>query len=108
MQEDSDRDYADEAHVPTSPASAPMSVDEVKNLEPAMKDDLERVLNLPGADEESAGFLLMVNAEIMKLVRSLGAARNAPVVSVRSSRDTWCQKSIAGRKPRTRSSCCQA
>ena len=75
MDEDNDRDNADKDYGPTSPASVPMSVDEVKNLEPATKDDLEPVINLLGADEELAESLLMVNAEIMKLVGELGGSQ---------------------------------
>ena len=108
MEDDNGRDNADEEYVPTSPASVPMSVDEVRNLEPAARDDLEPVLNFLRADEELAGSLLMVNAEIMKLVGSLEAARKATVVSARSRRDTWCQKSIARRESRRRSGYCQA
>ena len=57
----------DEGYEPTSPASAPMSVDEVKSLEP--------VLNMLGADEELRESLLTINAEIMKLVGELGGSQ---------------------------------
>ena len=75
MEEDNGHGNAEEDYAPTSPASVPMSVDEVRNLEPAARDDLEPVLNLLGADEELAGSLLMVNAEIMKLVGELGGSQ---------------------------------
>ncbi len=54
---DDGRDNDDDDYELTSPASAPMSIDEVKTLEPSATEDLELVLNLLGADEELTGLL---------------------------------------------------
>ena len=71
---DDGHDDDEDDYVPTSPASAHMSIDGAKTLEPSAKEDLEPVLNLFGADEELTGSLLMVNAEIMKLAGWLGGS----------------------------------
>ena len=60
---------------PTSPASAPMSVDDVKALEAPEVSDLEPVLNLISADEELTETLLAIDAEVLKLVGELGEGR---------------------------------
>ena len=85
---------------PTSPASAPMPVDEVKSLEP--------ILNLLGADEELTESLLAVNAEIMKLVGELGGSQKGYRRERAKQTRRWCPKSTARRDSLQPSSCCRA